>query len=163
VPREVQLLQELTFGHASLGDPATFPIYGYLTDLTEPLGPVDADPRYPRRYGACRVVLRPDVAARTTFVVGDSRGFRWDYADRFCPCPLSLPSVFAFLLDDADQDPLTRTLWADGLGYRSYCEAQIHGGVTIDHVAEIHLPADAEDDLVARVEQLAPCKVTVEP
>jgi hypothetical protein len=115
--------------------------YGYIA-----LPGLEAQPGV-GQYGAVRVVLKPDVADRTTFVVGDS------LSTMAKPAPLKGPADY-----DLDQQargypavaPVNsgRTFAAyDPPDYvqDDYVEAQIHGGVKWTDVAEVHLPTSGGD------------------
>ncbi len=103
----------------------TRPIYGYV--MTRSAG--DTGNRQ-GQYGEVSVVLKPEVSARTTVTHGDS----FDTYDPPAPVPFN----------DVERASAERlAMAASGLGYGkpSYVEAQIHGGVTLDDIDYIEVPA----------------------
>jgi len=98
------------FGYHPSTDPTKRPVYGYLAkggELNETiLDEVGG-------YGNVHVVLKPDVNQRTTFTGVDSLFPRIDAA------PLNAP---------------TKDVIPPGMNWRSYAEAQIHGGVSVSDI-----------------------------
>jgi hypothetical protein len=81
-------------------------------------------------YGRVQVILKPDVRSRTTASVGDSL----DELPFVRPSPVDNPSADSLginKLDAMDSPDWTRS---------HYVEAQIHGGVTKDDIAEVVFP-----------------------
>jgi hypothetical protein len=109
------------------------------------------------QYGRVQVVLKPSVRGRTTFTVGDSLDTR--YTGR--ASRLTDPSIASAGLVASGRGGLVHTgLRGDPLGrdYESpqfrgnqYVEAQIHGGVRVDDIAEVVLPSRA-GKLVSRLD-----------
>lgn len=123
------------FGYEASGkgalDPKLRPIYGYLAGSKES-GAVNM-------YGDAIVRLKPEVRDRTTFTLTDSLG----EVDRgtILPQPIENPSVLAALPGLPDDivgvwKYRTASEPLDGISY-PYAEAQIHGGVTLNDIAEV--------------------------
>jgi hypothetical protein len=99
------------------------------------------------QYGDIRVVLKPDVANRTTMVVGDS------LSTMAKPVPLKGPADYDLDQQARGYPVMTtinsgRTFAAKDPGdfvQDDYVEAQIHGGVKWTDVAEVHLPTYGGD------------------
>ena len=124
------------------------PIYGYLWDKSDKDGAVIPEnglnlgnPRTAlMKYGTVAVRLKPEVRDRTTFTFGDS--FSLNMA--VLPQPLNDPGwqVHGFLggivgtgmIETGARKPTDGMGWDKGW---SYIEAQVHGGVTLDDIAEI--------------------------
>ena len=102
--------------------PDARPIYGYM--VTDDASPIQKSVRH---YGAVRVVLNKDVRARTTMTIGDSLD------EGMVPVPLT-GEVGEDRLFAANPNVVTE------VGSVIYAEAQIHGGVDADDIAEIWLP-----------------------
>lgn len=120
------------------GDPKTRPIYGYVD--VEGERPT-ADFGYLNQYGEVKVVLKDNVRDRTTAMWGDSLNqdqFGW-------PEPIDSPTWKSYaaihssggatgILDQLDRSTTSPT-WLE----HNFVEAQIHGGVTSDDIAEVVL------------------------
>jgi hypothetical protein len=81
-------------------------------------------------YGQIQVVLKPDVRPRTTITVGDSL----DEIAFMRPTPVDSPtaeSLGIHRLNGIAEPGFTRT---------SYVEAQVHGGIRVDDIAEVVFP-----------------------
>lgn len=124
------------------------PVYGYVAvDGIRPVGVsvgsqgtgTDAL----SQYGQVQVVLKNEVRDRTTAMYGDSMNH-----GRFgVPSPVNQPSWMSFtpMVDnggiaanfgDLDRDPEDFELRSN-----AYVEAQVHGGVTVDDIAEVVFPS----------------------
>ncbi|WP_157181630.1 hypothetical protein [Nocardia testacea] len=110
-------------------------------------------------YGEIQVVLKADIAQRTTFTVGDS----WNYRESTFPSHMLNPQPESF---NALQPPLGSRPEPGGL-YRSefplltvdrqyqtpwftssdFVEAQIHGGVGVHDIDHVLLPRDPTPEL----------------
>lgn len=103
------------------------PIYGYVNPRS-----IADTYRSQGQYGEIAVVLKPEVAARTTVTYGDSL----DITD--VPAPIPFTHV--------EKAPATRLLAAaTGVGYSSrpsYVEAQIHDGVSVADIDYIEVPTE---------------------
>lgn len=132
---DMRAMQETAvFDHHPHVVPAARPIYGYVA----PDGKVTANGV--SQYGETRFVLKPDVATRTTMTVGDSLN------THATPVPMTGDVTARDISNSA-----ARTFFGDS-GQRlatagisrfvdwDYFEAQIHGGVSLDDVLEVHLP-----------------------
>lgn len=109
------------------------PIYGFLSDrnLADDVGE-----DFLGQYGDLTIRLKDDTLDRTTFNTGDSLGTRTQ-----APTPFRAPEAASIspyelpdLLDGTETD---FTSLAKGSGY---VEAQVHGGVTLDDIAEVLIP-----------------------
>ena len=117
---------ELSMFNEPVSSVESRPVYGYVVTNDRYIvgGAVE-------QYGSVRMVLKDDVRDRTTFTVGDSlmRGGP-------IPCPLT-----GEVSDDrkfaANHGALTELSF---IQTSQYVEAQVHGGVTVDDIAEIHVP-----------------------
>lgn len=103
------------------------PIYGYMHKL----GQADS---WTDSYGEVELEMKHAIRDRTTWTDGDS------FAQTMVPSPLGKPSHLSTDVEYGN-DPL-----ADGLGSSWYVEAQMHGGVTVDDIAAIHVPYDWRED-----------------
>lgn len=130
------------FGIDLDADPTIRPVYGYLhIGGDRPTGRDGID-----AYGEVQVIFRQEVRDRTTAMVGDSL----DQADKGRPSPVSDPEWRSFTPADQDIDSemlerLERDYASDEFREALYVEAQIHGGVRVEDIAEIILarPPDA--------------------
>ena len=91
------------------------PIYGHLERPETPNFAVD-------QYGSARVVLRDEVRERTTYTNGDSLGGGY-FAN-----PVNAPAT--------DYIPTAIRRWPPDFG-KGFLEAQVHGGVGVDDIAEV--------------------------
>ena len=105
-------------------DPAERPIYGYMVSDTAP--PYQKSVKH---YGAIRVVLKRSVRERTTMTLTDSLDCNK------IPVPLT-----GKVSDDRLFAANTEDLDVREVGSSFYAEAQIHGGVSADDIAEIWFP-----------------------
>lgn len=117
--------EQMTWGYPLDLPGAQRPIYGYVS--TGGVRPVSAGVHHTvDSYGDIQIVLRDSVRGRTTVSAADSLDHRSDLV----PAPISAPDWRAGLGHDQD--------YASPNWYREhYIEAQIHGGVTWDDVAEV--------------------------
>jgi hypothetical protein len=107
------------------GAPKTRPVYGYTPAQTDS-GRVSYENQ--SIYGEISVVLKPEVAARTTLTLGDSL---------YTPKPPA--PVIATDVHKVSDERLVAA--ATNLGYTApYIEAQIHGGVTVDDIDHVIFP-----------------------
>ncbi|WP_203911201.1 hypothetical protein [Rhizocola hellebori] len=85
-------------------------------------------------YGKVQVVLKPEVRGRSTATVGDSL----DEIGWIRPSPLDSPSAESVVAHDLE--------WMDDPGWTrtGYVEAQVHGGVRTEDIAEVVFPADPQ-------------------
>ena len=93
-------------------------------------------------YGKVQVVLKPGVRSRTTVTVGDSL----DEIAFLRPTPIDAPTAES--LGTRSLDSITAPGWTR----RGYVEAQVHGGVRADDIAEVVFPAQPSAETVARLE-----------
>jgi len=94
-------------------------------------------------YGKVQVVLRPEVRERTTATVGDSL----DEIGFLRPSPVNDPSIDSLgfrKLDRVTEPGFTRS---------GYVEAQIHGGIRTEDIAEVVFPDDPDRATVAALER----------
>lgn len=137
-PQERAFREEQWFGLPADAPVTERPVYGYLVTGNGG-GMVDM-------YGEAQVIFRSDIRRRTTAIVGDSMG-NLSYGR---PAPVDAPDWYAFTirLDDPDFARLDRDY--DGLSFnrRGYIEAQIHGGVTVDDIAEVVFRSRPSDGLI---------------
>lgn len=113
------------------------PIYGYLVTGGSGKKLVDT-------YGDAQVILRPEVRSRTTAMVGDS--MENILAGR--PAPVDDPDWHAFT-PNPDMDAVSRLERNyDGPAFNrdAYIEAQVHGGVTVDDIAEVVLSVRPDEE-----------------
>ncbi|TDH62164.1 DUF3626 domain-containing protein [Dankookia rubra] len=104
------------------------PIYGYLGGTAEAT---------PAQYGSAVIRLRPEVRPRTTFTFGDSLdetfiGTRPAVAAE----PLTQPTALASTPRNVGKGSLAELSPTRGAG-PTYAEAQVHGGVTVQDIAEV--------------------------
>lgn len=121
------------------------PVYGYLRIDAPGQGGV-------ARYGSVRVVLKDQVRSRTTAMFGDSA----DEADmgRGSPAPVDEPDWRAF----GPSGPATRVFGPldrdlARISQTHYLEAQVHGGVSVDDIAEVVLREQPSPSLLRLLEQ----------
>ncbi|EIV92768.1 hypothetical protein [Frankia sp. QA3] len=141
--------EEQWFGYPPDLDPTRRPVYGYL-DIGGPrsVGVYDFEAPLDLRddlsgYGTVQIILKRDVAKRSTALVGDSLGS----VGFGRPTPLTAPTWESF-------SPRLEGGWSAGgtagtfderdyissrFRAESYIETQIHGGVTIDDIQEVVL------------------------
>lgn len=148
-PAERQFRERQWFGIPVDADPASRPIYGYLTTTGS-----DSPSSATAIYGPIRVVLKDDVRSRTTAMVGDSM----EHSAQGAPRPVDNPDWAAFTptSDDHAGEPIGKLDRAyDGAAFnrKSYMEAQVHGGVSTDDIAEVVLPSAPSPALRALLEQ----------
>ena len=128
------MMETALFDHHPHVNPEHRPIYGYVA----PNG--DVTTGGVRQYGDARFVLKPETVHRATMTVGDTLN------THATPIPMvgdvSERDIFnasaRTIIGDEGQK-LVRSgpsRFADW----HYFEAQIHGGVTLDDVVEVHLP-----------------------
>jgi hypothetical protein len=136
---EVRAISEMQqFNHAPAMPPEKRTVYGYMApEGTELQESVD-------QYGPVRFVLKPAVRERTTMTVGDS------LSTGAIPIPVEGPvtdeqvirarALGTIFFPDSPGTRLaifaSPEAWLD----EDYAEAQIHGGVSLNDVAEIHVP-----------------------
>ena len=125
-PTKRARFEEAIWGYARRTDPALRPVYGYMSPLgDESVWPVG-------QYGGIRIVLKDTVRERTSFAMGDSLGARVGFS------PLDSPewsSYRTFLFTDPTK-PVD--FWTGDFQKNArYVEAQIHGGVAVDDIAEV--------------------------
>ena len=139
-PEERRLREEQWFGIPADAAPETRPIYGYLVTSGDGKGMVDV-------YGGARVVFRDDVRDRTTAQVGDSM----EHILTGRPAAVDNPDWYAFTIQYEDPmfAKLDRNYDGPAFNKRSYIEAQIHGGVTVDDIAEVIFTSRPSPELVA--------------
>lgn len=138
------MLETAAFDHHPDVLPEHRPIYGYVVPAGT--GVVSGGVS---QYGDARFVLREATVDRTTVTVGDSLN------THATPVPMTGP-----MTQREAHAAVSRTIFGDD-GQKlvrsgperfvdwHYFEAQIHGGVTLDDVAEVHLPLSMTD-LVGR-------------
>lgn len=139
-PRIRAEFEESAFGYAHDLDPTLRPVYGYMSrpGIDESFWPV-------QQYGDIRIVLKPEVRERTSFTVSDSLGYY-----RTLPSPVEKPSWVSYNFEDhapgrGSSGPRGATVpfgdedWSrlDFQRDVRYVEAQIHGGVSVDDIAEV--------------------------
>lgn len=125
------------------------PIYGYVAeDGIRPAGFTDGSlgglsTDALSQYGTIQVVFKDDVRDRTTAMYGDSL----NHAAWGMPSPVNDPAWYSFS-PTTTATPLSATyteLDRDPEDFRArsqtYSEAQIHGGVSTDDIAEVVFPS----------------------
>lgn len=122
---------------------SALPIYGFLVDPSEP-GAEDVA----EGYGNTVLVLKNSLRHRTTFTGVDSLG------GNLYPSPIDQPRVESLTTEQmlglaggaafGKDFPDGKPNWPLDKPY-TYVEAQIHGGVTLDDIAEIHLHGPAHE------------------
>jgi hypothetical protein len=140
-PEERLAKEQMWFGTPHDADPATRPIYGYLATSQSPKALVST-------YGSIRVVLKDDVRSRTTAMVGDSM----EHSLEGSPSLVDAPDWAAFTPGSNDNShrpigKLERNYGGTAFNRDTYIEAQIHGGVSLDDIAEVVLPSQPSADL----------------
>jgi hypothetical protein len=109
------------------------------------------------QYGLVAVRLKDHVKQRTSFTVGDSL----DQEDNIHPSWMTEPQVWS--VDPyvvAPKEPTSPVVYNDDPGtWPLYAEAQVHGAVRVEDIAEVVVPrrpaeGDAEADLFERLEAL---------
>jgi hypothetical protein len=116
--KDIALRQKEEYRRFGLGRDAPVeqrPIYGHLERPDIPNNAVD-------QYGSVRVILRDEVRERTTYTNGDSLGGGY-FAN-----PVNAPAT--------DYIPTASRRWPPDFG-AGYLEAQVHGGVGVDDIAEV--------------------------
>ncbi len=139
-PQERAVREEQWFGIPTDAAPETRPIYGYLVTGGDGKGIVDV-------YGGARVVFRDDVRGRTTAQVGDSM----EHILTGRPAPVDNPDWYAFTIqyEEPALAKLDRNYDGPAFNKKTYIEAQIHGGVTVDDIAEVIFTSRPTPELVA--------------
>lgn len=135
------------FGYEpDMTQPQDRPIYGYLA---RPGGRFKDSAT--SQYGDIRWELKPSVRARTTWTGGDSLGKTLIPSTLTEPSYLSLPAPSRLSPEAqaeyiAQQKPVEYTTHVSAPldGAALYAEAQIHGGVTLDDVDAVVIPASYE-------------------
>lgn len=113
------------FGYPTDLPPAERPIYAYLAGSASETGAITG-------YGHVIVNLKDEANFRTTFSTSDSLGFGG--AGGLSPSPLLEPSLESWTIGT---DPVDAAGRLADLRNGSYVEAQVHGGVTTDDIADI--------------------------
>jgi len=123
------------------------PLYGalhinYNNPLRAPYGPAP-------HYGLVHAVLKPHVKDRCTFTPDDSFGcsdydvFHGTHMPALAIASLKKrPSLRGSELDGFDDNGVFESLWP---AWGSYVEAQIHGGVQIGDIQELHSRSDSAE------------------
>jgi hypothetical protein len=150
--KRAQVENEL-FGYAWDLKKSDRPVYGYV-GLRDPrhAGYWSQPGRYDDRhtedllsaYGDVQVVLKPQVRERTTAAIGDT------IDSSVLPSPVDAPTWQSAMV----RTGYTTDYKSDEFAQRSYAEAQIHGGVKVDDIAEVFFanhPSDALRDLLKRL------------
>jgi hypothetical protein len=101
------------FGIPYDADPRVRPVYGHIQKGNR----TGAD-----EYGAVRIVLKPSAKERTTYTMADSHR--------------NIDMAFPATRPNADLVRLDPDKWPVDYGLQ-YVEAQIHGGVPVDDIAEV--------------------------
>jgi hypothetical protein len=127
MPAHRQYSEERMWGYPEDLPNEKRPIYGYMHR------PGQTD-HWTDSYGEVELELKYAVRDRATWTDGDS------FAQNMVPSPVNNPSHLSADVD-LGSDPL-----GDGIGMSWYVEAQIHGGVSLDDVAAVHVPYDWRDD-----------------
>lgn len=137
VSDDVPLEQRPVYGYVAIaGIEASLPEGRKLSGIAEREGQEDVL----SVYGKVQVVLKPQVRDRTTVTVGDSL----DEIAFVRPSPIDNPSALSIGIHNLDRPGFTRT---------SYVEAQIHGGVRTEDIAEVIFPSPPPPDIAKRLEQ----------
>ena len=120
VPKERSATDVAQFGYHPNTAPEMRPVYGYLTSG----GTLD-DKKVSMvaQYGNLQFVLKRDTHARSTYTTSDS------LTGGYVPSPMGVPS--------SDSGGF--------LGYSTYSEAQIHGGVSLDDVDYVTVNVDTSE------------------
>ncbi len=145
-PGARKVAEGANFGLPDNLDPGKRPVYGYV--MVDGIRPAGQDPETVEgfgdmlsQYGRVQVVLKPEVESRTTMMVGDSLN---DHT-KGRPSPMSDPDWRSFTfttrqgLIDKPLATLDRDYGSDEFRGYQYVEAQVHGGVTVDDIAEVVL------------------------
>jgi hypothetical protein len=125
------------------------PIYGYVVS---PRDDRVVDQSWVGMYGDVVLRFKPSVRKRTTFTIGDSLG------EELAPSEVEKPGIESTF---ANVDVLRANVLSDflvsgdvGTPGATYIEAQIHGGITPDDIAEVSFPRrDARPVEIAALEQ----------
>lgn len=128
-PGPRMLVERTALGIPTLAVARHRPVYGYCT------GSLECEPNL-IQYGDAVLRLRRTVNARATFTCGDSLDECAMLSGHppFCPQPLRRPTTLA--LDGRyDVVSVAPDLWA--ATSCGYIEAQVHGNVAPEHVAEV--------------------------
>ena len=111
------------------------PIYGYVTKSGNPLG----QSTYLNQYGNAAVILKQSVKSRTTFTDCDSLDINAN-SPRVIPSLITKPSVYSSYGLSGHSDILGM-MKDPGMGLNgentTYYEAQIHGGVKVQHIEKV--------------------------
>lgn len=144
---ERRMLENAWFGTPPSADAETRPVYGYVAlDGVRPAGLATsvyagASTDALSTEGRVQVVLKDSVRDRTTAMYGDAI---W-HGTRAMPGPVDDPGWKAFSTPGSAGPAFTPllNLERDDASFRSnyYAEAHVHGGVTVDDVAEVVFPS----------------------
>lgn len=116
-------------------------VYGYMTTSE---ASVPELPDLVSSYGGVRLILKPEVLARSTFTSGDSMDMGVTSESLRGP-------EDAFLLEQSRR--LKKQTGGDGINAK-YIEAQIHEGVSVDDIEKIEVPLDDQSSLESLIEVL---------
>lgn len=117
-------IEEALFGIGVDVGAAERPIYGYLSGSNEAIL---------HQYGRAVIRLRPEVAARATFTLGDTLDDVQIHGPLFAPMPVTRPGVEAApSVVDLYETPTLAQATRYG-----YAETQVHGGVSLADIEEI--------------------------
>jgi hypothetical protein len=128
--------EQMTWGYARDMAPAGRPIYGYIG--TRGVVRAGVDDQAVAMYGDIQLVLRDSVKRRTTVSAADSLDRRREIR----PSPLDAIDYRSTIGHDMDYA-------SDRYYDYYYAEAQIHGGVTWDDVAEVVFARQPEPATIA--------------
>lgn len=127
--------ERATWGYPTDLDPKLRPVYGFLAP-----GGVDSI-AYERaavsQYGEINIVLKDSVRDRTSFTVGDSLSGK----KAVVPTPVATPGWESFNVTPHTgwraPGGMGRDYASAGFQRENYVEAQIHGGVRVEDIAEV--------------------------
>lgn len=135
-PEIRQRFEELWFGEGAN------PVYGAWVDINK------GDPGLPDNYGPVTLIFMDDVQGRATITAGDSLIHNWRGVipnSQYAGYPAGWR---AFRLSPGEYGGL-----APLLAENTYFEAQFHGGLTFDDVAEVVFRQRPDDHVVAALKE----------
>jgi len=163
--------------------PELRPVYGTVA-FDDPCGSGTFDERSMERaevYGSIRVVLNPDVSSRTTFSIGDTLSTEGKIpstpallgetdpaklvAATSFPNPVDGASRVRDAVDKFDEfgfDVLPPKVLLSDIA-PAYVETQIHGGLSVNDIAKVVIPADSSQKYIDKIKAMVePAGIPVE-
>ena len=133
LPQDRRRIEREVFGLPEKSHADTHPVYGYIGNPDEKRGET-FDALHVDQYGDARIVFKDSVRPRTTVVYGDSLA-NFD-AHLVIPAPVDAFDWDAFgkSLKGTRDNPFISSIDSDINWNRTYFDAQIHGGVTLDDI-----------------------------